>query len=81
MSFEEAATIPIGLDTAALALYSRDEVAISQFSVGLYPPWEEGGRGKYSGKPIVVLGGASSVGQSGMPPHTRMSKRHANIRL
>jgi len=64
MSFDEAASIPLGLDTAAFALYSRHEVAVAKFSVGLYPPWEEGGRGKYAGKPLVVIGGASSVGQN-----------------
>jgi len=29
----------------------------------LQAPWEEGGRGKYAGKPFVILGAASSIGQ------------------
>ena len=32
-------------------------------TAGLVAPWEEGGLGKYAGKPIVIFGGASSVGQ------------------
>ena len=34
-------------------------------TAGLTPPWEAGGRGKYHGQPIIVFGGASSVGQYG----------------
>ncbi|OSD03833.1 GroES-like protein [Trametes coccinea BRFM310] len=60
LSFEEAATIPSGLAAAALPLYSRVELAPS---AKLIPPWEEGGRGYYAGKPFFVLGGASSIGQ------------------
>ncbi|KAI0351252.1 GroES-like protein [Trametes cingulata] len=60
LSLEEAATIPSGLATAAFALYNQ---ASSGSSAGLTPPWEEGGRGKYAGKPIFILGGATSVGQ------------------
>ncbi|CCM04894.1 uncharacterized protein FIBRA_07090 [Fibroporia radiculosa] len=57
LSFEEAASIPLGLTTAAVGLYNRVG------GIGLFPPWEEGGRGLYRGKPFVVMGGASSVGQ------------------
>ncbi|KAI9061879.1 GroES-like protein [Trametes sanguinea] len=60
LSFEEAATIPSGLAAAALPLYSRAEGAPS---AKLLPPWEEGGRGHYAGKPFFVLGGSSSIGQ------------------
>ncbi|CCM04347.1 uncharacterized protein FIBRA_06519 [Fibroporia radiculosa] len=60
LSFEEAASIPLGITTAAIGLYSKVGGA------GLFPPWEEGGRGLYRGKPIVVFGGASSVGQFGV---------------
>ncbi|KAI0655699.1 GroES-like protein [Cubamyces menziesii] len=60
ISFEEAATIPSGLATAALPLYNQtDGVA----SAKLLPAWEESGRGKYAGKAIFILGGASSIGQ------------------
>jgi len=57
VSFEEASTIPLGLATAAVGLYNKTG------SVGLTPPWEAGGQGKYQGKPFVLFGGASSVGQ------------------
>lgn len=54
------------LTTAAVGLYNSKE---NGYGAGLYPPWEEGGRGKYAGKPIVIFGGASSVGQFGMYTH------------
>ncbi|KAI0819843.1 GroES-like protein [Trametes gibbosa] len=60
LSFEAASTIPSGVATAALPLYNQ---APGAPSVRLTPPWEEGGRGKYAGKPIFILGGASSMGQ------------------
>ncbi|KAH9913029.1 hypothetical protein B0H21DRAFT_713993 [Amylocystis lapponica] len=53
VSLDDAASIPVGLLTAALGLYADDthtEVP------GLTPPWA-GGREKYAGKPIVVFGG------------------------
>ncbi|KDQ52647.1 hypothetical protein JAAARDRAFT_210360 [Jaapia argillacea MUCL 33604] len=56
----EAASIPLTLATAALGLYGKQP---TKGSAGLSPPWEEAGRGKYKGKPILVLGGSSSVGQ------------------
>ena len=31
----------------------------------LTPPWAEGGKGKYAGTPIVILGGAGAVGSMG----------------
>jgi len=52
------------------------QVAIIPFIVGLYAqqpeglahlaPWEEGGKDKYAGRPIVIMGGTSSLGQYGM---------------
>ncbi|EPT05495.1 hypothetical protein FOMPIDRAFT_83158 [Fomitopsis schrenkii] len=64
LGFDEASTIPVGLDTGALGLFTPYIHPGRNFgTVGLTAPWEEGGRGKYAGKPIVVLGGASSVGQ------------------
>ncbi|KII89444.1 hypothetical protein PLICRDRAFT_53870 [Plicaturopsis crispa FD-325 SS-3] len=57
VSFEEAASVPLGLATAAVGLYnSRDDGA------GLEYPWESG-RGKYAGQSFFVAGGSSSVGQ------------------
>lgn len=54
----------MGLGTAALGLFTPHVRPGRHFnSVSLVAPWEEGGRGKYAGKPIVIFGGASSVGQ------------------
>ncbi|KZT64341.1 GroES-like protein [Daedalea quercina L-15889] len=63
MSFDEAATMPLGLCTSAVALY-HDGVNAIGGTCGLTPPWEEGGRDKYQGQPILVLGGAGAVGQA-----------------
>ncbi|KAH9856139.1 GroES-like protein [Lenzites betulinus] len=60
LSFEAASTIASGVATAAFPLYNQAE---GSSSVKLTPPWEEGGYGKYAGKPIFILGGASSMGQ------------------
>jgi NADPH:quinone reductase-like Zn-dependent oxidoreductase len=63
LSFDEACTIPLGLATAACGLYQNKSDRGGD--AGLVPPWEEGGAGKYTGQPILVIGGASSVGQFG----------------
>ncbi|EMD31737.1 hypothetical protein CERSUDRAFT_100200 [Gelatoporia subvermispora B] len=55
-TFDQAASVPLGLTTAALARFD-------QGSAGLPLPWEESGRGKFAGKPFVLFGGATSVGQ------------------
>ncbi|PIL24399.1 hypothetical protein GSI_14152 [Ganoderma sinense ZZ0214-1] len=59
-SFDEGATILSGIATSAFPLYNQDPTAAS---VKLTAPWLEGGRGKYAGKPFLVLGGAGSMGQ------------------
>ncbi|KAH9933259.1 chaperonin 10-like protein [Amylocystis lapponica] len=59
VSLDDAASIPVGLLTAALGLYAERH---AHGGAGLTPPWA-GGREKYAGKPIVVFGGSSSVGQ------------------
>ncbi|OCH83896.1 GroES-like protein [Obba rivulosa] len=59
ITLDEAATIPLGLATGALGLFDQ----YADGSAKLFPPWEDGGRGKYAGKPILIFGGASSVGQ------------------
>ncbi|TFK52217.1 GroES-like protein [Heliocybe sulcata] len=61
LSLDEAATLPTCVATAAFGLYaSINESAPG--GTGLTAPWD-GGRGKYAGKAILILGGASSVGQ------------------
>jgi NADPH:quinone reductase-like Zn-dependent oxidoreductase len=59
---EEAASIPVGLVTPALAMYN----AGSQ-SLGLTPPWTARGRNQYAGRPFIIFSAASSVGQFGKP--------------
>ncbi|CCM02785.1 uncharacterized protein FIBRA_04894 [Fibroporia radiculosa] len=64
VSFEGAATLPVGLATAALGLYTENLPQNVDFgSAGLTPPWVAGGEQKYARKPIVVIGASSSVGQ------------------
>ncbi|KAI0667956.1 GroES-like protein [Trametes maxima] len=60
LSFDEAATFPGNLHTAAVTLYNKHKDATS---FKLIAPWEAGGRNVYANQPIVVLGGATSVGQ------------------
>ncbi|KZP13236.1 GroES-like protein [Athelia psychrophila] len=57
ISFDQAASVPVGVATAAIGLYQT-----ADFGAGLTAPWEQGGKGKYEGKPLLVLGGAGSVG-------------------
>ncbi|OSX57544.1 hypothetical protein POSPLADRAFT_1174092 [Postia placenta MAD-698-R-SB12] len=64
ITFDQAATIPLGLATAALGLYTPSAPEGAKFgSARLAAPWEGDGRGKYAGKPFVVFGASSSVGQ------------------
>jgi len=58
LSFEQAATLPVAIPAAFGALYFP-----APAGAGLTPPLDHSTRGKYAGKPIVVLGGATSVGQ------------------
>ena len=64
LTFEQASTLPVTVGTAALGLYASK----ANNGLGLDAPWMEGGRGKYAGEPILVIGGASGVGQHGMSP-------------
>ncbi|TCD62490.1 hypothetical protein EIP91_006811 [Steccherinum ochraceum] len=57
ITFDQAATIPSALATAAVALYNSGN------GIDLVAPWKEGGRGRYRGQPFVLFGGSTSVGQ------------------
>ncbi|KAL5525577.1 hypothetical protein ACEPAG_6913 [Sanghuangporus baumii] len=59
VSFDEAASVPAGLITAAVGLYGDRPEGVTKYK----PTWEEGGEGLYREKPIVVFGGSTSVGQ------------------
>ncbi len=62
ISFESAATVTSALITSFLALYNQES---EQESLGLRPFWGEGGSPAYAGKPIFIIGGATSLGQYG----------------
>ncbi|KAI0091061.1 medium-chain dehydrogenase/reductase like protein [Irpex rosettiformis] len=62
-TLEQAAAIPSVFITAAFGLYNGQTATGELRGAGLTPPWEEGGRSKYAGTPILIIGGSSSVGQ------------------
>ena len=62
ISFDQAASIPLGLATVFTGIWNHDPKAKS---VGFPAPWEEGGLTKFAGKPAFIIGGSSSVGQYG----------------
>ncbi|KAF9522275.1 chaperonin 10-like protein [Crepidotus variabilis] len=83
VSYDEAGTLPLGFATAITGLYAE-----FPHGAGLTPPFTRDTEGKYTGQPIVVLGGSSSVGQatiqaaqiSGFSPIiTTASERHSNF--
>ncbi|EIW57188.1 GroES-like protein [Trametes versicolor FP-101664 SS1] len=61
IGFESAATVTSALVTSFLALYNQQS---EQESLRLKPFWKDGGSTAYAGKPIFILGGATSLGQS-----------------
>ncbi|KAJ3538747.1 hypothetical protein NM688_g6475 [Phlebia brevispora] len=60
VTIDQAASIPLALDTAVLGLYVAPG---RRGGANLTPPWQEGGREKYRGRPIFIFGGAGAVGQ------------------
>lgn len=76
LSYDEAATIPLCFHTAALGLYGTYDIAANGMQwrgIGLDIPAGEG-VGKYKDEPILITGGASSVGQFGV--YTLQSPSH-----
>jgi NADPH:quinone reductase-like Zn-dependent oxidoreductase len=63
LSFERAASLPAAVATAALGFYNTSNDGFG--GLALTPPWEADGRGKYAGNAVLIIGGASSVGQQG----------------
>ncbi len=62
ISFDQAASVPLGLATVLVPNFNHNpQGKTASFTA----PWEEGGKSKYAGKPAFILGGASSVGQYG----------------
>ncbi|THH31509.1 hypothetical protein EUX98_g2688 [Antrodiella citrinella] len=60
ISFDQAASLPVGLGAAFVGLYGKQE---DGGGADLVAPWKEGGRGKYANSPLVLFGGSTSVGQ------------------
>ncbi|TFK79043.1 GroES-like protein [Polyporus arcularius HHB13444] len=60
ISFDQAASVPLGFATVATGLWSHHSDAKS---ANWPAPWEQEGTTKFAGKPALILGGASSVGQ------------------
>ncbi|RXW12749.1 hypothetical protein EST38_g13104 [Candolleomyces aberdarensis] len=58
ISYDQASTLPVAITAPYVALYCAKPNGL-----GFEPPVTAGGRGKYAGTPIVILGGPSSVGQ------------------
>ena len=72
ISFDQAASVPLGLATAVHGFYGdRASAEVPHFT----PAWEEGGLGKYSGTPVVIFGGSTSVGQYGEQGATNLPER------
>ncbi|EKM58614.1 uncharacterized protein PHACADRAFT_207426 [Phanerochaete carnosa HHB-10118-sp] len=82
ISLDQASTIPLVLATAVLGMY--DSKRAPHGGIGLTPPWEEGGRNKYAGEPIVINAGSTAVGQymiqfaklSGFSPIITTASKH-----
>lgn len=72
VTLDEASTVPLALATGALALYDSKHPPRGGFA--LTPPWGADGREKYAGEPIIIVGGARSVGQFGKD-HTTLTSR------
>ncbi|KAM5545169.1 hypothetical protein V8D89_001280 [Ganoderma adspersum] len=60
ITLDQAATVPLGLATVTTGIWVHTPGALS---VSIPAPWEEGGETKNAGKPILILGGTSTVGQ------------------
>ncbi|THH28937.1 hypothetical protein EUX98_g5253 [Antrodiella citrinella] len=61
LTFDQGATISTAAATAAISFYGPK---VDLGGLALTPPWTNGGRGKYAGTPLLIIGGASSVGQA-----------------
>ncbi|KAF8138742.1 chaperonin 10-like protein [Boletus edulis] len=69
ISFEQAASVSAGFTPFAVATYAQQPAGL-----GFTPPFEEGGLGKYANQPIVIMGGAGSLGQYGKFQSIQLAK-------
>ncbi|KAF7789620.1 hypothetical protein EIP86_000566 [Pleurotus ostreatoroseus] len=59
-TIDQAAAVPLAFNTAAVGLYCQPG---DRGGAALAPFWQDGGRGKYAGQPILILGGSTSICQ------------------
>lgn len=59
ITFDQASSIPVALAAAVVGLY-----APTPHGAGLKDPFDAEGRGAYTCKPVLIIGGATSVGQA-----------------
>ncbi|KAI0822578.1 GroES-like protein [Trametes gibbosa] len=62
ITFEQAATLPLALFTAAMSLYNQSSLP-DNLSLRAQPIWKAEGRNAYAGTPAFIIAGAASVGQ------------------
>ncbi|KAI0671363.1 GroES-like protein [Trametes maxima] len=62
ITFEQAATLPLAFSTVFLGLYNLSP-APENLSIGLKPVWDAEGATAFAGKPALIVGGATSLGQ------------------
>ncbi|KAI0696870.1 GroES-like protein [Cerioporus squamosus] len=60
ISFDQAASVPVALVAVILPNFNHN---LAAETVNFTAPWEEGGQAKNAGKPALIIGGSSSVGQ------------------
>ncbi|RPD59722.1 GroES-like protein [Lentinus tigrinus ALCF2SS1-6] len=60
LTFDQAASVPLSLATVATGSWPHEPGAQS---LNFPAPWEEQGLTKFKGKPALIMGGSSSVGQ------------------
>ncbi|OAX42517.1 GroES-like protein [Rhizopogon vinicolor AM-OR11-026] len=58
ISFDQAASVQVAIIPFIVGLYAQQPEGLAHLA-----PWEEGGKDKYAGRPIVIMGGTSSLGQ------------------
>lgn len=58
ISFDQAASVQVGIIPFVVALYAQQPEGLAHLA-----PWLKGGNGKYAGKPILIMGGTSTLGQ------------------
>jgi NADPH:quinone reductase-like Zn-dependent oxidoreductase len=82
LTYEQASALPVALTVTYVGLYNQNP-----YGLGFAPPVSQENQGKYAGTPLVVLGGASSVGQlvlqfaklSGFSAITTASLKHTEF--